>query len=330
MNPGRVVGIAGVLLLLVGTSPALAASPKGNLSLTLTGAILDSGSQSYYHTGGQLVSAFVLGQPVAPPNTVLHYSLQATINGLVVDGSAEFSLVATERNGTHLVVTGSAPIDGMMAAEQFPLGCPGTGPCNSAIPGVFTGVAEVEVQLCHGADDSGNCTDLLEESVPMLFESAFLNPFGGPIFMATSDDLVAIVATYSQSRVTWAGIQLGGIVSGSLAGSPVSGEFAMTVSATEDLRAGYELDHGTIAFSTNNAAVTAVGTFVGRSTIPAGEACPTEMGFPPGTCQITGFSSAGVFSQTNSLGGSVLGKYSTLWMAPAVAFDSMVTATVKS
>jgi len=162
----------------------------------------------------------------------------------------------------------------------------------------------------------------------MTFESAFLNPFGGPIFMASDDGAIFIVASYFQSRVTWTGIQLGGTITGSLAESSVAGVFQMTVSAIEDLRAGYELDHGTIAFQSSNPAVSAAGSFVGRSTIPAGSPCPSSLGFPAGTCQITGFDSAGVFSQTNSLGGMIVGKYATTWSAPAVAFTSQVQAIV--
>ncbi len=317
------------MLLLIGSSPALAASPPSNLSLTMSGAILDSGSQNYSHFGGNLVAAVIGGVPVDPKSSVLHFSLQATIAELTVSGSASFSLVSKGPAGTQLVVQGSAPIDGMIAAESFPLGCTPGVDCTSGIPGVFTGTANVQVLQCHGSSNSGSCATLLQESVPMSFESAFLNPFGGPIFMATADNAVFIEAGYSQARVSWGAIQLGGEFEGSLGGTPVSGEFLMTVSAAEDLAAGYELDHGTISFLSDNPAVAASGTFVGRSTIPSGTACPPELGFPPGTCQITGFNSAGVFAQTNSLGGSIFGKYVTDWLAPAVAFTTTVSATVK-
>ncbi len=329
MKAVRVLVVGAMLLLLGGGAPAFASSPHSGLSLTLNGAIFDSGSQSYYHTGGHLVEAVIGGVPVEAFHANLHYSLQAEVSELTVSGWASFSLVGQNPHGSQLVVNGSAELDGMIPAETFPLGCTFGSDCTSAIPGMFIGEANVMVQECQGNADAGRCDVLLTETVPMSFESAFLNPFGGPIFMASSDEAIFIVADYSQSRVTWAGIQLGGTMAGSLAGGPVAGSFLMTVSATEDLRAGYELDHGSIVFVSDNPAVNAEGEFVGRSTIPAGVPCPAGLDFPEGTCQITGFESAGVFSQTNSLGEMIAGDYSTVWTSPAVAFTSTVQATVK-
>ena len=327
MRLGRAFALSGLIILLAGAAPAFAANPHSSLSLTMTGMILDSGTQSYYHTGGNLVVAVIGGSELTSASSVLHYALHATVSELTVSGTASFELNAVDAKGSHFVVSGEATIDGMVPAESFPLGC--TTDCTSGIPGVFTGVATLEAQQCQGAEEAGHCVELLQETVPMIFESAFLNPFGGPIFMQSVDNAVYIESTYSQSRVIWTGIQLGGTILGSLAGSPVAGTFGMIVNATEDLRGGYELDHGTIAFSSSNPAVTALGTFVGRSTIPAGLPCDPSLGFPPGTCQITGFSSAGVFSQTNALGGSIGGTYTTQWTAPAVAFTSTVAATLK-
>ena len=329
MKSGRLLAVGAILLLFAAASPAFASSPPNNLSLSMSGAILDSGSQTYSHTGGQLVAAVIGGVSVTDSHAVLHYSLKASVSELTVSGSAEFSLLTHDSHGTFYDVQGTAEINGMVAAESFPLGCTPGVDCASGIPGLFLGTASVEVQSCHGNPNAGHCDTLLSETVPMSFESAFLNPFGGPIFMATADNAVFIESDYSASRVTWTGIQLGGTLSGNLAGSPVSGNFLMTVSAFEDLRAGYEIDHGSIAFLSGNPAVNAAGTFAGLSKIPAGSPCPDSLGFPPGTCQITGFNSAGIFYQTNSLGGSMVGRYSTSWIAPAVAFTSTVSATVK-
>src|SRR5579863_6589727 len=261
MKYGRTLAIGALMLMLLGASPAMAASPQSHLSLTLNGAILDSGSQTYYHTGGNLVEAVIGGVPLSPSGSVFHYSLHAVVSELAVTGYANFSLAAVGKDGGQFFVQGSAPIDSMTPAESFPLGCTPGVDCTSGIPGLFSGTANVVVEECHGDYHSGHCSTLLQESVGMSFESAFLNPFGGPIFMASQDQAIFIVAGYTQSRVTWAGIQLGGAMSGSLAGSPVSGNFLMTVSATEDLRAGYELDHGTIAFVSGNPALVASGDF---------------------------------------------------------------------
>ena len=194
--------------------------------------------------------------------------------------------------------------------------------CTSAIPAVFTGTASVTVT------EGKNVVSQL--SLPMSFESAFLNPFGGPIVMASDGREIFVIATYTQARVTWTGIQLGGVASGHLAGNPVSGMFAMNVAATEDLRGGYELDSGTITFfGMSDASLNATGSFNGRSTIPPGVPCPTNDQLPPGTCQLTGFNSNGVFTQHAATGGSIVGKYSTVWIVPAVAFTAQVTASVK-
>ena len=329
MKSGRLLSVGALAILLLGMSPAFAASPGSNLSLTMNGAILDSGTQSYYHTGGQLVQAVIGGVPLTDSHAKLDYSLHATISELAVSGSAEFDLVAHSSPGTFYEVKGDAVIGDMVPAESFPLGCTPGVDCTSGIPGLFLGEASILVQLCHGDPHAAQCQVEFQESVPMSFESAFLNPFGGPIFMASDDGAVFIEADYTASRVTWTGIQLGGAISGSLAGTPVTGGFQMIVNATEDLKGGYELDRGSIAFASSTAAVNAAGTFTGSSTIPAGTPCPSSLGFPPGTCQITGFSSAGTFAQTNSLGGSIVGKYSTAWIAPAVAFTSTVQAKVK-
>jgi hypothetical protein len=326
----KAVTAAVLLSLLFGAAPVLADSHHGNLNLSLNGAILDSGTEAYYHQGGQLVSAYILGAPVDPTQSVLKFSLQASVVGLQASGHASFSLMAMGHGADHTFVNGTAPIDGMVPAEEFPLGCTLGVDCLSAIPGVFLGTATVSVVSCHGAQEADHCSAPVQLKLHMSFESAFLNPFGGPILMASDGGEIFIVATYSQSRVTWTGIQLGGTASGSLAGSPVSGNFGMLVSATEDLRGGYELDHGSIAFvGMTPTSLDALGTFTGRSTIPAGTPCPAYLGFPPGTCQLTGFGSSGVFSMTTASGHSITGKYSTDWTVPAVAFDSTVSATLK-
>jgi hypothetical protein len=167
-------------------------------------------------------------------------------------------------------------------------------------------------------------------TLPMQFESAFLNPFGGPIFLASSGGEIFVVSTYSEARVTWTGTQLGGAVAGSLAGNPVAGSFGMTVNAVEDLKNGVEEDQGTIAFlGMSDPSLNAAGQFEGSSIIPAGSDCSAAFGLPPGTCQLTGFSSQGEFSQSAALGGSIHGEYSTQWTVPAVAFTSTVSATLK-
>ena len=327
MSPRLPIAL-GFLFILTLASPALADSQANSLSLSMTGLVISAGSQTYSIEGGHLVSAVVPGYSFDQTNAQVDYSVNAVVNGATVSGSATFDISAVVDGGTHYDVQGYATIVGVVPGIPFSDG--------SQIPSGFVAVADVKVSSCHGDNghgnghaNSGKCTTSEQPTVPMVFESSYLNPFGGPIFFGSGDGSIAVVATYTTSRVTWTGIQLGGSLSGSLAGSPVSGSFGMTVSAVEDLRGGFEVDHGTISFLTNNPAVTGSGSFLGLSFIPkGGSACP-PLGFPPGTCLITGFSSSGVFSQTNSLGGSILGRYSTTWTAPAVFFSSSVSAIVK-
>jgi len=341
VNIGKIAVAAGLLVLLIGATPAFADSPHNNLSLTLSGAILSAGNESYSHSGGQVVAAVLYGHNLNPSNTVIHYALSATVSGLAVKGYAVFHIESMLHDGSHVTVNGIAKIGGMVPAESFPLGCTVGVDCTSGIPGAFLGVAAVNISYCHGQSDNsqGNDNDnnngnnncqSQSADLPMEFESAFLNPFGGPIVMASDGGEIQVIATYSQARVTWTGTQLGGTAQGSLAGSPVAGLFGMNVSAVEDLKGGFELDHGTIAFADmTNPAVDGIGGFVGKSTIPPGTPCPPELGFPPGTCQLTGFASMGLFGMSTFEGGSIHGTYNTQWIVPAVAFTSTVSATLK-
>jgi hypothetical protein len=362
MKTAKIAIVLAMLFLLVGSSPVFAEDnhhdSQPNLTLTLSGGILDSGTQHYSHSGGELAALFVNGVPVDISSAHLEYSLQAVISGFAVQGQATFSLAYSDSTGANVQIDGSAPISDMMPAEYFPFTCTPTVDCTSGIPGLFMGAATLNTQTCqangqpqgdgdesqtngdnsytgqdnsdHGDGENSNACVQASSVLPMQFESAFLNPFGGPIFMATGDNSLIIVATYDHARVTWDGIQMGGSVSGVLSGTPVTGSFSQVVSASEDLMRGHESERGTITFSgMSNPLLNAAGKFSGESTIPQGFDCSGLLGFPPGTCQITGFHSDGHFSQTNGLGNRIKGDYSVEWTAPAVAFTSTVTATFK-
>ncbi len=315
-----------VAVLLVGANAGYAAtgSPPQPLSLLLSGAVLSSGEQSYSFQGGNLVFGELLGVPVDITTAVLHYDLSAAVSGLTVEGGgvAHFALTAKGSGGAHTDLQADITIDGMVPAVGLPIGCTFGVGCTSEIPALFSGGGSAIVTTGH-----------VSFSIPihMTFESPYLNPFGGPIFIKSDGGEVFVIATYSQARIVWNDILVGGLVSGTLSGRSVLGSFGMVVSSTEDLKAGYELDHGTIGFTLAISAATldALGTFSGRSTIPPGVPCPAALGFPAGTCTITGLLSSGVFSQSTALGSTIMGKYLTTWMAPAVAFGSVVTATLK-
>lgn len=319
MRAVKVCVAAVFIILLVGGSAAYA-KPE-SISLIMTGEVLSPGNQSYSIQGGQLVSASILGSTVNPWNSVLHYSLTASVSGLSATGSATFDLSTTVSHGLHEEVKGTVAIVGMTPAVSLPLGC--TAGCTGAIPALFNGVAQVTVS-------SGNSMKTL--TLGMAFESAYLNPFGGPIFFASAGGEVVVIAAYSQAGIRWTGVEMGGAVTGSAGGKSVSGSFMMKVNSSEDLRAGTERDRGSIAFlGMSDPSLDAAGSFSGYSTIPQGTAVPcTGTGFPTGTCNQTGLKSSGAFSQTTTNGGTILGLYTTQWTVPAVGFESSVFATLTS
>jgi len=320
--------LAGVLLLL-GGNVAYAWGPQ-NASLTMTGGVVSPGVEAYSMSGGQTMSALVLGTQVPTMNSQLYYSLNAMVSGLTATGSASFDFVARSSPGARMEVKGFIRINSMTPAVLFPLGCtPGAG-CTSAIPALFNGIASISVTTSGGQNGNNNWNNNgITMSLPIEIESPYLNPFGGPILIATGSDEIVLVATYSQARIQWTGVQMGGSVQGTIAGASVSGSFGMVVNSAEDLVSGVEFDHGSIAFfGMSSSSDDASGTFIGFSAIPHGSTLACS-GFPPGTCFETGLQSSGVFSQTTVSGQWLSGTYSTSWNVPAVTFTSSVSGTLK-
>jgi len=248
---------------------------------------------------------------------------------MAVTGTASFDLVNQTSNtyrwgsdndwshGTYTEAKGVIKIDAMTPAVFFPLGCtPGVN-CTSQIPALFNGTGTMTVT-------SGGTTTTL--GVSMGFESAYLNPFGGPIIFASSAGEIIVIAGYSQARIQWTDVQMGGTAAGTFGNAPVAGAFGMLVNSSEDLKSGTEWDQGAISFfGMSNPALNGAGTFFGFSMIPAASAIPCP-GFPPGTCNVTGLQSNGLFSMTTASGASIVGRYSTSWTVPAVAFSSNISA----
>ncbi len=321
MNAVKIGLAAMVAMLLVGANAGYAASPPQPLSLLLSGAVVSAGEQSYSFQGGNLVFGELLGVPV-DITTAVHYDLSAKVSGLTVTGVAHFgALTAKGTGGAQTELQAAVAIDGMVPAVGLPIGCTFGVNCNSAIPALFSGGGSAKVTTGHTT---------FSFPIHMTLESPYLNPFGGPIFISSDAGEVFVIATYSQARIVWTNILVQGLVSGRLSGSTVSGSFGMVVNSIEDLKAGSELDHGTISFhDMSPVTLNALGTFSGNSTIPRGVPCPDSLGFPAGTCTITGLMSSGAFSQSTALHSTIMGKYATTWSAPAVAFGSVVTATLK-
>src|SRR5713226_1609653 len=156
MKTAKVAIVLSLLFLLVGSSPVFAEDSHNgqDLSLTLSGGILDSGTQHYSHSGGVLAAAFVGGIPIDPSSAHLGYSLNAVISGFAVQGQATFTLTYLDSTGAHVQIDGSAPINDMIPAELFPFTCTPGVDCTSGIPWLFMGTAAITTQTCQGSAQS--------------------------------------------------------------------------------------------------------------------------------------------------------------------------------
>jgi hypothetical protein len=296
-------------------------APPATVSLNLNGGVVSPGVQTYSLQGGHLAAAWVLGTPVDPRSAVLHYGLNVVVSGLTATGTASFGLATQTSHRSYMEVKGTVKIDAMTPAVLFPLGCTPGLDCLSEIPALFNGTGTVTVSSGRG---------VATMSLSMGFESAYLNPFGGPVFFASNSGEIFVIADYSQARIQWTGVQMGGSAVGTFGGASVSGGFGMLVNSSEDLRSGTEMDRGIISFfGMSNPALDGLGSFIGHSMIPAGSsvACP---GFPSGTCNLTGLESSGLFAMTTGSGKALEGRYATVWATPAVAFSSSILAFLSS
>jgi len=313
------VAVPLALLLLLAFIPAAHATPPPNeLDLTITGSIDSVSQQTYTQSGGVVVSAYILGEPVDTSTAVFTESLSASVaaDGLTTTGTATFSLSGNFLDtGTSFTIGDTITIDGAIPAESFPLGCT---TCTSQVPGFFVGTGAL------GGWD---------------LESAFLNPFGGPVVWASTDGSVVIVFSYTAATIDWQNVQSTGSLSGTLGATLVSGSFTETTNAHEDLRAGTETESGTLTFlgmtpscvplDATCVSLDASGPYSGTSTIPSSSTvdCSAPTGLPEGTCTETGFNSIGEF--TLDPGTLITGTYGPLaWAVPALSFSGPATATV--
>lgn len=328
MRDLSVMSVAGLLLVmpLLQTAHAATSSDPQQLSLSMSGAIVDAGRYDYTQTGGQMVFASILGQELDSSSSI-HFKVNVHGSGLTVKGDAELMLNGETLEGASVSVYGHVKITGMVPAETFPLGC--TDGCNSAIAAFYLGDASLDIK-------AGNSHTHL--TLPMSLESAFINPFGGPLILTTMDGAnpsVSIVATYGAADIHWFGVQLAGGVAGTLNGEPVNGAFNMSsVAKDEDLFAGTEAESGTITFTGMTIpALDVAGSYSGTSVIPStGRVDCSSFTGVPGTCTLTGFQSSGQFSASQSKL-EIQGTYITQWgspppVAPALTFQSSVTASV--
>ena len=356
------------MILLVGSSGVFAYSgSEGNSnraqSLTFAvgsltnpvGAIANFGDQKYTVTGGSVVLPLssVLGNPFSAAS--IHFSLSAEVRGLSVSGYAKFYLTGTS-GGFPISVNGSYRINN--AETSTPANAIqnlGSGTCTwmaenacSELPLSFIGDANLLVTV-------GNAQPVsLKETI--IMENPYLNPFGAPIVIASTDLAMVIVATYDVGTIVWSGTSVAGTLTGQLgsgqSSTQVTGMLSLNSTEIEDLVAGTATDSGQVALSgMSPSSLNVNGTYTGSSVIPtAGERdCSATLGFPTfpagqGICTQTGFNSAGQYVMRTGSNNNervnhndrgqarvqvtVVGQYATTWTVPALAFSTSGTATV--
>ena len=293
------------------------------MSLNLTGGVADAGNQYYTLSGGSVVFASVQGHLVDPSTAVLHYTMSADVHGFSTNGGSTLSLSGTLDNGSSFSIRAAAAIVSSAYSMDLPVGCPDLGQtCTSQIPALFAGESFVAISNGEGSQ--------AVTVMPVMIESAYDNPFGGPIIISFgTSGQITIGAMYTTATIQWSNVLLAGTVSGTYGTQSVAGQFTMRVNSFENLVSGTETDHGTIALQLVAGSTTPLnlhGQMVGTSIIPASGAqdCSALTGVP-NTCAMTGLQSNGHLRlQGDHV--QLVGTYETMWSTPAVGFQSTVTA----
>lgn len=342
MRPKAAINVAAVvatLFLLSAPAVTFAASSQ-TLALGLAGGFVDIGSQRYTSTGSAASYISVMGGPDLSTAAKFGYSIDASVQGLSVSGHAQFHLTSAGSEDSQIRVEAQARLVEMVPAISFPYGCDTVTPshCTSAVPGFFVGDTTIIVKI---GDKSQVYPD-----VPILFESAYLNPFHGPVYIG-APGVLTIVSGVDTAISKWNNIQTGGSVfdNPQNLGNPI-GMFSMVSSSVENLVQGTEEDHGQIVlsgFGRQYSLLNSAGSFHGKSWIPranpgvydcsAGLTAGLGITLPAGTsiCVMTGSHSTGSFNlSSRSAHARIQGSYDTTWLIPAVGFTSVVQATLKN
>lgn len=290
-------------------SPSAIASSSTPLGLTMQGVITNAGNQHYVMSGGALVYGEVGGLPISADS--ISFSLNSQVTGLKTSGSASISAPGFSAN---------IVINGEEAIQTFPIGSTAT----SEVPFFFTGVAVMHVQ------------GQTPFKLPIAIESAYWNPFGGPIIITSLDSLTSpallLVVAYNVATIDWTGVQLQGGVFGTLGATMVSGNYMTVTNSHEDLVNAIEQDSGQIAFFGMSASqlnghgqLSSTTTFSTDGSI----SCDVLTGFP-GTCLFTGASSLGAFNMVGQHGLKISGTFGTQWSVPSLSTLTTASATVTS
>jgi hypothetical protein len=385
----------GVIALLFVSLPAAAASgppqqrgPTTPLNLNLEGIITSAGGQNYHFSGGSLYYGEILGAALSYSASV-NFNVDANVNGLNTQGNA----MITVNNGSTPGPAGDININVQINAEEaaafLPVGCvmppnppsPPSPPgplgsqnnlCSSEIPFMFNGTATINIPTTPptspqngvhpappllGAPPAPSPYPQLPIRVPVVIESPYWNPFGGPIVIASTDQAqsILLVVGYSTAVINWNQVQLqGAVLPGSTFGtSEVTGGYMTMTDSQENLVTGAEQDNGQIIFSgMSNPTLNGEGRLSGSTAIPPfnpssvigtgptgnnpydctssfgsfGLYFESVVGLP--LCVVTGATSSGSFQANGSPGVQVSGSYDTAWSVPSLTTMTTVVGTV--
>lgn len=365
MKGHRAVVLASVLaiVLLLGPNLALAdgppspPSPHGpnnaqNYTMGLGGLLVNVAQQHLRVDGGQLQpGSTVNGLPLTVDKAHVNLHLDARVNGLNVTGNANFKLDAQSPAGT-VHIDGKIVLSSAIPALGLPLSCNQTTlvGCTSEVPGLYAGNASLTIKIDAPPSPPGQGppsphsppSPPVKVNIPMLIESPYLNPFGGPIVIESADVLlgaspaIQIITSYQHAESDWSNVTVAGVVTDST-GTPI-GQFSQTASLSEDLFHGTERDHGSLSlfgFDPNGqySVFNSNGNFRGTSTIPTAGSFPCDIPplFPAGTCTATGSLSSGTFNLNGGQGPGhvkLQGTYNNVWTIPAYGFEGVVQVTV--
>ena len=297
------------------TPGVFAASPQP-LNMNISGMIVNAGSQQYSIAGSHLVFGTYDGVPLSGP---VNYRVDAKVSGLTTSGEASIFLgEGSQSMKVSVQITGEIPAAVFPLTASFSNCVPAVSACTSEIPLLFTGVATIS-----GHGDSSPTT------LPVAIESAYWNPFGGPILITSLDSqtqpTLRLVVTYNMATIDWSQVMLEGAVSGTLGSAAITGGYATVTNSHENLVAGTEQDSGQIFLAGMSVPpLNAAGKLSGTTTFTLAGSfdCSSLFGLPEGTCTATGASSSGHFQMTDAAGGKIVGSYSTTWSVP-----SLFTAT---
>jgi hypothetical protein len=340
------IALSLLAVFLLSGSGLIAANAQGStqqqtLSFSAFGGVVGAGNQNYViQQSGQALMASMAGYNFNPTQPVqFSYYLSASVNGLSASGVALFDLTASLVGGGTVSIMGFAPINSQIPALCLPSGST-SGVCapgdTSSIPAFFV---SSNTMLLIMTNVNGH-NSMQTESLPMLFESAYMNPFGAPIVLGSADGFATmlVITPYSTGTVTWHGVFTEAEVMGTYGTTSVSGGLVQVTSEHENLVTGTATDHGTMTLanmvdSNGNpvGVLDASGSFSGTSVTPmqGGVDCSTSIGFPAGSgvCTMYGFNSMGSFNLSGSQS-MISGSYSTVWGIPAFTFTATATGTV--